>query len=560
MSIRRPVSLAASRAFWPSRPIARESWFLGTRTVAVRVTRSMVTLSAFAGPRAAATKASGSSDQGTMSTCSLASWLRMARWRTPFGPTHAPTGSSPGSVEETAILVRRPGSRAIALTCTVPALISGTSASSRRWTKARAALETRTWACLRLCWVSSMTTRTGRPGMSCSLGICSSGGMTPSALPRSTYTVPASMRSTIPVASSPLCSATSRSTLSRSRSWMWRRTACLAVGAAMRLKSSEGRVRTWSPTRLVTSSAPVLVSRVTRTSPGGLNARTYATASASSTVRSISSNGMPTSAQSAVSASARLSVDGSDCDREPARDNVIPCNVNDHRSSTPRTRGGYRNAGSVDRDELPFDHRIRRSAAVADVDPLAIEPLIVGVAAQRPLRPRRRNLEVVRSLDEPRIVEKRTGDPAHALAVLDGDRLGVVNRHTQRPSRLPRLLQGIELIAHVIERGLEQLSYRRYWPCRHVRGPWMTLPASPLSELARTFPGATFSGPKSRWWGADFGLKPLKRAGPGSPVPLTVRRCERSRQRETCCFDRSASPALTGEAGACARRRAMGLR
>src|SRR5216684_4035653 len=262
----------------------------------------------------------------------------------------------------------------------------------------------------------------------------------------------------MPVASSPRCSATSRSTLSRSRSWMCRSTACLAVCAAIRLKSSDGSARTSSlpsarTTRPVTSSAPVLVSSFTRTSPGGLNARTYAVASAASTVWSISSNGMPTSAQSAVSASARLSVDGSDCDREPARDNVIPCNVNDHRSSTPRTRGGYRNAGSVDRDELPFDHRIRRSAAVADVDPLAIEPLIVGVAAQRPLRPRRRNLEVVRSLDEPRIVEKRTGDPAHALAVLDGDRLGVVNRHTQRPSRLPRLLQGIELIAHVIERG-----------------------------------------------------------------------------------------------------------
>jgi hypothetical protein len=33
---------------------------------------------------------------------------------------------------------------------------------------------------------------------------------------------------------------------------------------------------------------------------------------------------MPTSAHSAVSASPRLSVDGSDCDREPARDNVTP--------------------------------------------------------------------------------------------------------------------------------------------------------------------------------------------------------------------------------------------
>src|SRR5438105_224429 len=113
MSIRKPVSFAARRAFCPSRPIASESWLRGTSTVAVRVMRSIVTLSALAGPRAAATNASASSDQGTMSTCSLASSLRIARCRTPFGPTHAPTGSRPGSVEDTAIFVRRPGSRAL---------------------------------------------------------------------------------------------------------------------------------------------------------------------------------------------------------------------------------------------------------------------------------------------------------------------------------------------------------------------------------------------------------------------------------------------------------------
>src|SRR5205814_1771558 len=141
--------------------MARESWPLGTRTVAVRVTRSIVTFSTFAGPRAAATKAPASSDHGTMSMCSLDNSLRIARCLTPLGPTHAPTGSSPGSLDETAILVRRPGSRAMARTCTVPALISGTSASSRRWTKVRAARETRTWACLRLCWVSRITTGPG---------------------------------------------------------------------------------------------------------------------------------------------------------------------------------------------------------------------------------------------------------------------------------------------------------------------------------------------------------------------------------------------------------------
>src|SRR5260370_1215587 len=95
--------------------MASDSCERGTMTVAVREPRSIVTDSALAGPSDAATKASRSSDHGTMSTCSLDSSLRMARWRMPFGPTQAPTGSMPGSVAETATFVRRPGSRAIAL-------------------------------------------------------------------------------------------------------------------------------------------------------------------------------------------------------------------------------------------------------------------------------------------------------------------------------------------------------------------------------------------------------------------------------------------------------------
>src|SRR5260370_3673362 len=238
----------------------------------------------------------------------------------------------------------------------------------------------------------------------------------------------------------------------------------------MRLKSSEGRVRSWSPARLATSSAPVPVSRVTRTSPGGLNARTYATASAASTVWSISSNGMPTSAHSAVRASARLSVDGSDCDREPARDNVIPRNVNYYRRSPARAHPGYRDARRVDRDQLPLDHRFGGSAAIADVDSLAVERFVVAMTAEGALRARRGHLEVVWPVYESRVIEQRTGDAAHALTILDSDWFGVVDRHAQCPSRLTRLLKGVELVAHVVQRGLEQLSYRRYGPCRHVGG------------------------------------------------------------------------------------------
>src|SRR5437899_163575 len=189
----------------------------------------------------------------------------------------------------------------------------------------------------------------------------------------STYTVPASIRSTTPVASSPLCSATSRRTLSRSRSWMWRSTACLAVCAAIRLKSSDGSsctstVPSERTTRLRTSSAPVLVSSLTVSSPSGLNARLYAIASAPSTVWSISSNGMPSSLQSALSASDSVGVDGSDCDREPARDNVFPRDVNDHRRASARTWRLHRDSRRIHGDQLSLHHRLRVAAPGPDVD------------------------------------------------------------------------------------------------------------------------------------------------------------------------------------------------
>src|SRR5712692_6505624 len=179
---------------------------------------------------------------------------------------------------------------------------------------------------------------------------------------------------------------------------------------------------------------------------------------------------MPTSAQSAVRASPRLSVDGSDCEREPARDNVIPCNVNYYLRSPSPALPRYRDARRVDGDQLPFDHRFRRSAAIADVDPLAVEPFVIAMTSQRPFGAWRGHLEVIGSIDQARVIEQRTCDATHALAVFDGDRLGMVDGDSQRPSRMARLLERIELIAHVVERGLEQLSDRRYWPCRHVRG------------------------------------------------------------------------------------------
>src|ERR1700736_3933173 len=130
---------------------------------------------------------------------------------------------------------------------------------------------------------------------------------------------------------------------------------------------------------------------------------------------------MPTSAQSAVSASARLSVDGSEGDREPARDNVFPFDVNDHRSTGPCPWSLDRDARRVDGDELAFDHRLRLAGPIPNVDSPAVESLVVPVAAERPLRAGRRDLEVIRTIDQVRMVEQRSRDTAHALAVFDGD-------------------------------------------------------------------------------------------------------------------------------------------
>src|SRR5260370_21215974 len=290
------------------------------------------------------------------------------------------------------------------------------------------------------------------------------------------------MRSTMPVASSPRCSDTSRRTLSRSRSWMWRSTACLAVCAAMRLKASDGRATTVSlpfasRTRLLTSRAPVVVSSFTVTMPGGLKALTYAAPKASSTVRSISGKGMPNSAQSAFSASARLSVDGSDTDREPARGNVIPSNVNNHRRTPARSLRLDSDARAVDRDELAFNDRFRLPCPIAHVHPLTVKTRVVLFSAQRAFGARRGDLEVVRSWDQGSVVEHRPDDAADARAVFDGDRLDVIDRHAQRAPRLAPLLHRVQLIAHGLERRLEPRSDRRYRPWRQVfpRSPTTTL-------------------------------------------------------------------------------------
>src|SRR5260370_14765050 len=102
--------------------------------------------------------------------------------------------------------------------------------------------------------------------------------------------------------------------------------------------------------------------------------------------------------------------------------------------SPPPAWPRHRDARRVDGDQLPLDHGFRRSAAIADVDPLAVEPFVVAMASERPFGAWRRHLEVIGSIDQARVIEQRTCDATHALAVFDGDRLGMVDGDSQRPS------------------------------------------------------------------------------------------------------------------------------
>ena len=95
MSIRQPVSRAASRAFCPSRPIASESIRSGTVTTAMRCSSSMSTERTCAGLRALATNTPASSLHGMTSIFSPASSATTAWTRAPRWPTVAPTGSRP---------------------------------------------------------------------------------------------------------------------------------------------------------------------------------------------------------------------------------------------------------------------------------------------------------------------------------------------------------------------------------------------------------------------------------------------------------------------------------
>ncbi len=136
MSMRMPVSLAASRAFCPFLPIASESWLSGTITSAAGgaspVSSPTVTDDTLAGDSARATNVVGSCDHSMMSIFSPRSSRLMTWMRVPRSPTQAPMGSTSRLVDATATLARSPASRAVAFTTTMPSWISGISVSKSR--------------------------------------------------------------------------------------------------------------------------------------------------------------------------------------------------------------------------------------------------------------------------------------------------------------------------------------------------------------------------------------------------------------------------------------------
>ena len=130
MSTFHPVSFAASRAFCPRRPMARESLLSGTTTRALLLESLISTRDTSAGQSELPIKTLGSSLHSIRSIFSSSNSATIAWTRTPLTPTQVPTASIASSLAVTATFERLPGSRAIATISTCPSKISGTSCSN----------------------------------------------------------------------------------------------------------------------------------------------------------------------------------------------------------------------------------------------------------------------------------------------------------------------------------------------------------------------------------------------------------------------------------------------
>ena len=126
-----PPSSLARRTFWPPRPMAWER-FDSSTAMSMDWRSSSTTIAATsAGAMALITNWAGLSSHRMMSIRSPASSLETACTREPRMPTQAPIGSVRLSFDRTAILARRPGSRAPPIMVINPWPISGTSSSNK---------------------------------------------------------------------------------------------------------------------------------------------------------------------------------------------------------------------------------------------------------------------------------------------------------------------------------------------------------------------------------------------------------------------------------------------
>ncbi|MPN19764.1 hypothetical protein SDC9_167136 [bioreactor metagenome] len=138
----------------------------------------------FAGLNAFSIKIAGLSLQLIMSIFSPRSSLTMALTLAPFMPTHAPTGSTSGSLDHTAIFVLLPASRAMLLISTIPSLTSITSDSNRRFTNSGCVRETRIFGPLVVFFTSTTYNLIRSVGLNTSPFTCSFSVSIASALPR----------------------------------------------------------------------------------------------------------------------------------------------------------------------------------------------------------------------------------------------------------------------------------------------------------------------------------------------------------------------------------------
>ena len=162
--ISQPVNSPASRTFCPPRPIDKESWLSSTITSIAPLSSSTIIDSTSAGANALITNCAGSSDHLMMSTRSPFISFETLCTREPRIPTQAPTGSTLGSFDLTAILARRPGSRAAAKISIMFSLASGTSVRNKDNTKF-GAIRSKTNCGPRLfCFTSERIARTRSPG------------------------------------------------------------------------------------------------------------------------------------------------------------------------------------------------------------------------------------------------------------------------------------------------------------------------------------------------------------------------------------------------------------